>query len=85
VYHHFEYPMSTLATLHSAMRSGGELVVVDFIRIPGTSSEWVLGHVRAGQDVFIKEIQAAGFELLDRGENIDYLTENYLMRFRKVD
>lgn len=84
-YHHFEYPMSTMATLHAAMKPGGELVVVDFIRIPGTSREWILRHVRAGQDVVIEEIEASGFQLIDRGEGIDYLTDNYLMRFRKVD
>ena len=82
-YHHFEYPQSTMATLHAAMRPGGELVVVDFIRIEGQSRKWVIDHVRAGQDVFAAEIESAGFTLIDDGKDIDFLEDNYLIRFRK--
>ena len=45
------------------LRPGGRLVVVDFERIEGVSSEWLLGHVRAGKEVFLAEIEEAGFEL----------------------
>ena len=83
-YHHFEYPMSTMRSLFQAMKPGGRVVVVEFIRDPVESDAWVLGHVRAGQDVFIKEIEAAGFELIDRGEGVDFLEKNYLMQFRKT-
>lgn len=80
-YHHFEYPRTTLASIHRALRPGGEFVVVDFERIPGVSREWILGHVRAGKEVFRSEIEEAGFvfvEELDVG-----LEENYFLRFRK--
>jgi predicted methyltransferase len=80
-YHHFEYPRNTMASLHRAMRAGGELVVVDFKRIPGQSSDWILNHVRAGQEVFTAEIEAAGFKQI---EQIDLLKDNYVLRFRKV-
>ena len=30
VYHHFEYPHATLATLHKALKPGGELVLAGF-------------------------------------------------------
>jgi SAM-dependent methyltransferase len=80
-YHHFEFPRSTLATLHRALAAGGELVVIDFERVPGQSSEWVLGHVRAPRETFVAEIEAAGFELL---EVQDWLKDNYITRFRKV-
>jgi ubiquinone/menaquinone biosynthesis C-methylase UbiE len=82
-YHHFEYPLSTMTTLHEALVPGGEVVVVDFIRIPGASREWVINHVRAGQDEFIGEIESVGFELVERGDDLDFLDENYVMRFRK--
>ena len=81
-YHHFEYPRSTMTSLHRALRAGGELVVVDFKRIPGQSSDWVTNHVRAGQEVFTAEIEAAGFK---QTEQIDLLKDNYLLRFRKVN
>jgi ubiquinone/menaquinone biosynthesis C-methylase UbiE len=80
-YHHFEFPERTLASIHRALRPGGRLVVVDFIRIPGQSREWVLNHVRAGQDVVEKEIAAAGFR--KTGEAKGLLKENYLVTFEK--
>ena len=81
VYHHFEFPHATLATLHKALKPGGEIVLIDFKRIPGESSDFVMGHVRAGQDVFESEVIAAGFEKV--GEVKDVLKENYFVRFRK--
>ena len=81
-YHHFEYPRNTLASIHEALAPGGELVVVDFIRIPGVSREWTLNHVRAGQEVVTAEIEAAGFAKV-RDEDSSFLKENYIMRFRK--
>jgi predicted methyltransferase len=79
-YHHFEFPQRTLQTIHDALRPGGQLILIDFHRIKGKSSEWVLGHVRAGQEVFVREITAAGFEVA--GEE-KLLKENYFVRFRK--
>ena len=81
VYHHFEYPEHSLASIHRALKSGGELVVVDFIRVPGQSSDWILKHVRAGQEVVEAEIAAAGFRKVGEG---GFLKDNYLLRFRKV-
>lgn len=81
VYHHFEYPQATLATLHKALKPGGELVLIDFKRIPGESSDFIMGHVRAGQNVFEAEVTAAGFEKVD--EIKDALKENYFVKFRR--
>ena len=81
VYHHFEYPQASLASLHKALKPGGELVLIDFKRIPGESSDFVMGHVRAGQEVFESEIAAAGFEKI--GEVGGVLKENYFVRFRR--
>lgn len=81
-YHHFEYPKSMLASLRGAIRSGGQLIVVDFDRILGESKEWILDHVRADKDTFAAEIQAAGFELLEEVE-IEGLRENFMLRFRR--
>ena len=83
-YHHFEYPMSTMTSLHEALKPGGEVVLVDFIRDPEKSDAWVLKHVRAGQEVVIKEVESVGFQLVDKGGHIDYLRKNYVLRFRKA-
>lgn len=79
-YHHFEYPASTLRSMHAALRPGGELVVIDFKRIPGVSNPWVLGHVRAGEAQVTAEIEAAGFVLSER---LDFMQTQYFLRFRK--
>lgn len=82
-YHHFEFPKSTLQSIHRALRAGGQLVVVDFERIPGVSREWILDHVRAGKDVFVAEIRSAGFDWVDEPAAACGLKENYALRFRK--
>lgn len=82
-YHHFEYPRTTLLSIHRALRPGGQLVIVDFHRIPGESSEWILGHVRAGEEVFTKEVVDSGFELINT-HYFPELKENYMLRFRKA-
>lgn len=79
-YHHFEYPRGTLASIHRALRPGGQIYLVEFKRIPGVSAEWMLNHVRAGEEVFTAEIEAAGFERVQR---LDFLKDNYILRFRK--
>ena len=81
VYHHFEFPSASLATLHKALKPGGTLVLIDFKRIPGVTSDFIMGHVRAGQEVFEAEVLAAGFEKI--GEVKDVLKENYFVKFRR--
>jgi predicted methyltransferase len=79
-YHHFEYPLAMLKSIARALRPNGELVVVDYRRIPGESTPWVMSHVRAGEEDVTREIEAAGFKLVGKGE---LLRTNYLLRFRK--
>jgi SAM-dependent methyltransferase len=80
-YHHFEFPLKTMASLQRALKPGGRLILVDFRRIPGTSTDWVLNHVRAGQEVFEAEIIGSGFEKVK--EEPDLLRENYFVVFQK--
>ncbi len=83
-YHHFAYPKTTLASIRKALRSGGTLAIIDFKRIEGETAKWIMGHVRAGQEVFRAEIEAAGFELIEEPE-IAGFKENYMMRFRLTE
>ena len=82
VYHHFEFPHKTMTSIHRALRPGGRVVVIDFHRIEGVSSDWILSHVRVGQDVFRWEIESAGFKLVGEPK---FLKENYFMIFEKVE
>lgn len=81
-YHHFEQPAKMLASIHQALRPGGQLVVVEFDRREGKSSKFVLEHIRAAKEVFLSEIEAAGFERVDQ-PGAPVLKENFFQRFRK--
>jgi SAM-dependent methyltransferase len=81
-YHHFEFPRRTMASIHQALKSGGSVILIDFHRIEGKSLPWIMSHVRAGQEVFTKEIVEAGFRQVE--EKKDLLKESYFARFEKV-
>ncbi len=81
-YHHFEYPARVLESIHKGLKDGGKLVVIDFIREPGVSSDWVMGHVRAGQAIVEKEITQAGFRKVDEKKGL--MKENYFVVFEKA-
>jgi ubiquinone/menaquinone biosynthesis C-methylase UbiE len=81
-YHHFEHHAEMLRSIRDTLVAGGELVVIDFERIPGVSRDWILGHVRAGKDQFRQEIVRSGFEFVEE-VSIEGFEENYFLRFRK--
>lgn len=82
-YHHFQSPRATMRSIRAALRPGGELVLVDLERIPGVTSADMLEHVRAGKEVFTREIEGDGFALV-REHELAELQENYVLRFRKL-
>lgn len=82
VYHHFEFPHKSMRSIHRALKPGGQVVLIDFHRIEGKSSKFVLGHVRAGKDVFVDEVKKAGFRVIE--DRKDLLKENYFVRFAKA-
>ncbi len=82
VYHHFEFPQKTLASLHAALKTGGRLIVVDYRREKGKTPEWLMKHVRAGQAVVTREIEDAGFKLQHEEK---FLKDNYMIEFKRVD
>ena len=81
-YHHFEYPVSMLASIRKSLGADGTLIIIDFRRDPHRSSKWVMGHVRAGKDTVIDEVTGAGFQLID---DKPLLRTNYYLEFRKSD
>ena len=80
-YHHFEYPTKTMKSLYRALKAQGRVVVIDFKRVQGQSTPWVMSHVRAGQEVFEKEILDCGFKKIEQKDNL--LSENYFLIFEK--
>ena len=82
-YHHFEFPQKTMHSIYEALKPKGQVVLIDYHRIQGVSTDWVMGHVRAGQEVFTQEIVDAGFEQIEEKKNL--LKESYFVRFEKVN
>jgi len=80
-YHHFEFPQKTMESLHRALKPGGRVILIDFRRVAGTSTDWVMNHVRAGQEVFEAEMRQAGLKKVH--EERELLKENYFVVFEK--
>ncbi|WP_165227142.1 class I SAM-dependent methyltransferase [Aquisphaera insulae] len=82
VYHHLEDHEKVLASIRAALRDGGRLVLVEFDRVEGKSSKFVLDHIRADQATFRREIIAAGFGPVP-GYHAPRLKENFVAMFKK--
>ncbi len=71
VYHHFDYPEKMLAAIHSALKPGGKLVVVDYYRSPTAMPDGrAMTHIRLDKPDVIKEISANQFRLVSEREHI---------------
>ncbi len=79
-YHHFEYPQTMLASIRRALRPGGKLVIIDFRKQAGLSSDWVMTHVRSDKQSVIKELEQAGFKFESES---NLLKSNYFLWFIK--
>ena len=55
VYHHLEKPNKTLLSIRRALKPDGRLVVIDFDRVEGRSTGFVLKHVRAANPFFSRK------------------------------
>lgn len=98
-YHHFEFPMSTLASLYRAMRTGGRVCIVEFIRhdvdggrddakwtaLPQARREWIASHVRCDRDTIVRECGMVGFRLAENQPDAvnELLSENRMLVFVK--
>jgi len=81
VYHHFEFPRDSMASLHKALKPGGIVIIVDFERIEGVHRQWVLNHVRCGKGTVADEVKDSGFDLI---EEIDLgMGDQYILKFKK--
>src|SRR5215472_1662578 len=67
-YHHFEYPKEMLGEISKAQR------------IDGVSKDYILKMVRAGEGTFTDEFLNAGFDLVERRD--DMFPDNYMLKFK---
>ena len=82
-YHHFEFPQQDPGLDPQALQPGGQLIVIDYQRIEGKSSEWILKHVRAGKEDVIGRDRGGRLQVPRRGKV--ELKESYFLRFEKPE
>ena len=82
-YHHFEHPEKMLASIHRALRPDGRLVIIDF-DLNKDSSDFVKQRAHAPKEVYILEIAAAGFELMET-KNAPAIKDNFYAEFRRIE
>ena len=71
-----------LASIHSALRPNGQLIIVDYDKIPGKSSAFIMRHVRATKQEITSEIEAAGFKMVE-DIPITGFKETFMRRFTR--
>lgn len=79
-YHHVEQPAAYLASIHSALRDGGRLVIVDYDRTKAIT-QWKRDHIRATPAEFTAEIESSGFARVRTHDGI--LRENFFFEFER--
>ena len=89
VYHHLEYPRTTMRQVHRLLRPRrGRLFVIDFYRDPQKmvthAPQWALDHLRADKDVYVEEIVSCGFRLVEDVDKSSCFKENYLLVFEPI-
>ncbi len=82
-YHHFEFPYKTMRSIRNALKPGGIVVLVEFDRDEGKSSDWIMKHVRADRTMFSREIELAGFEEVELIDDIFKMSD--LKRYKKSE
>ncbi len=81
VYHHFEFPYDSMASIHKALRPGGRVVIVDFERVKGVSTKFAMEHVRCGKGTVTDEVKDSGFDFVE--ERLLGMDGQYFIVFRK--
>jgi ubiquinone/menaquinone biosynthesis C-methylase UbiE len=73
-YHHFDHPDLMLKEIGSALGPTGRLAIVEFYKRRGAmgpaSPDLPLTHIRLDADDLIREVEANGFRLLSRRDQI---------------
>lgn len=71
-YHHFDYPERMLGAIKRSLRPGGRLAIVEYHKKRGAMErgpDFALTHIRADADQVVREVEAAGLNLLWRRDH----------------
>lgn len=81
VYRYFDHPRDSMASIRTALRPGGQLVLIDFVTLPAVSTEWAPDQALRAKEAFIREIESYGFQL---EEDLPVLEESFFLRFSRT-
>jgi ubiquinone/menaquinone biosynthesis C-methylase UbiE len=82
-YHHLDYPEATMQGVWRALKSGGQLFIIDYYRYranPAASPDLVRHHIRLDRDDVVKEVEAQGFHLTKQFDHMSFI---YVLVFEK--
>ena len=82
-YHHFDYPERMLAAIKRGLRPGGRLAIIEYHKKRGAMEgdpDFALKHIRTGADQVVREVEAAGYNLLWRRDHAP--ERKYIAMFR---
>ncbi len=81
-YHHFNYPKDMLASFKAALKPDGRLAIVEYYKREGAmgSGQSAVVHIRLDDADVIKEVESAGFSLVEEKEHIP--KSQYIALFR---
>jgi ubiquinone/menaquinone biosynthesis C-methylase UbiE len=71
-YHHFNYPKEMLASFKSALKPDGRLAIVEYYKREGAMGNGTsaVTHIRLDDADVVKEVEAAGFALVEEHKHI---------------
>ena len=70
-YHHWNYPEKMLAALHTELRDGGRLVIVEYYKRPDAMpGGHAMQHIRLDAPDIIKEIESNHFRLVSQHDHV---------------
>jgi ubiquinone/menaquinone biosynthesis C-methylase UbiE len=82
-YHHYDYPEKMLAGIRKGLKAGGRLVIVEYYKsATAMPNGRALEHIRLDAPDVIKEIEANGFRLVSRREQVK--DSQYMLTFTSV-
>jgi SAM-dependent methyltransferase len=83
-YHHLNYPEATMQGVRRALKSGGQLFIIDYYRNrpnpAARSLDEVRRHIRLDRDDVVKEVETQGFHLMKQFDHSPFM---YVLVFQK--